>query len=91
MTDRTVVYATSTAQVRTPDGALALIRHGSHWFADDPVVAANPDMFSSDPRYGLSWTGEPPPEMRLPPDVPVEQATAAPGERRQVRKDEQRG
>lgn len=88
-----VVYATATATVTTPDGGQQLIRHGTHWPADDPLVRANPGLFAADARYGLSWTGDPPAAMRYPPgaDVPVEQATANPGERRNVRRVEHRG
>lgn len=56
---------------------------GEHYPADDPVVKAMPDAFSPDPRYGVQWTGPPPPEMA---EAPVEQATAGPGEKRNVRR-----
>jgi hypothetical protein len=55
------------------------IRQGEHWPADDPVVKAMPDAFSPDPRYGVQWSGPPPPELA---EAPVEQATAGPGEKR---------
>jgi hypothetical protein len=73
-----VVYAMSTSQVETPDGGRHTVRAGSHWPDSDPVVKARPDMFSTDGRFGLSFS-TPPPGMDEPP---VEQATAAPGERR---------
>ena len=76
-----VVYAKNAGMVIMPDGARVMVQGGSHWPADDPLVAANPVMFTPDPRYGLNWYGEPPPEMSQPP---VEQATAAPGEKRPV-------
>ncbi len=81
---RQVVYATATVHLPGDDGAQVLVRHGTHWFADDPVVQANPGMFSASPCYGLSWSGPPPEEMSQPPEV--EQATAAPGERRSTRR-----
>ena len=79
-----IVYATYSAYVQTPDGGGAGVGAGTHWPAGDPVVKAAPDgMFSPDPRFGLNWYGDPPPEMAEPP---VEQATAAPGEKRAVRR-----
>jgi hypothetical protein len=78
-----VVFATETASLTSPDGSSVLVRKGTHWSADDPLVRAYPGVFAADPRYGLSWTGPPPPEMSEPP---VEQATAAPGEKRNVRR-----
>jgi hypothetical protein len=78
-----VVYAVESGSLITPDGGTVSVRKGTHWSAADPVVQAHPDWFSADARYGLSWSGEPPAEMR---DAPVEQATAAPGEKRNVRR-----
>lgn len=80
-----VVYATYSALVETPDGGRHMVHGGQHWAADDPVVRAAPDgLFSPDARYGVSYS-VPPPELAEPP---VEQATAAPGERRaRVRRD----
>jgi len=68
-----VVYATTTAPVELPSG--------THWPADDPVVKAHPDWFSRDPRFGMVYSVEP-----TGYDAPVEQATAAPGERRNIRR-----
>lgn len=80
-----IVYATTTAYVS--DGMT--IHKGQHWSADDPVVRANPDLFSPDPRYGLTFSpGAAPREMAYAPgeEIPVEQATAGPGEKRTVRR-----
>lgn len=52
-----VVYATSTFAWSS-----WMVRQGSHWPADDPVVLANPGSFSDDPRIGLSYSVEPPEE-----------------------------
>jgi hypothetical protein len=80
-----VVYATTTTQVMTPDGGRHMVMGGQHWPATDPVVkAAPPGLFSTDPRYGMAFSA-PPPEMAQPPGE-VEAATAAPGERRNVRR-----
>jgi hypothetical protein len=77
-----VVYAKYSTQVVTPDGSPHFVQGGQHWPADDPVVRAAQDVFTPDPRYGMSYS-VPPPEMAEPP---VEQATAAPGEKRTVRR-----
>lgn len=71
-----VVYATATQHVGS-----GLVRKGTHWPADDPIVKAHPDLFSTDPRYGLSYSEQPEGW-----DAPVEQATKAPGEKRQTRR-----
>lgn len=77
-----VVYATRTASV-----GQGVVRKGSHWPADDPIVRAHPDMFSADPRYGLNFSTAPDGWD----DPPVETATAAPGEKRQTRRGTVRG
>lgn len=72
-----VVYAKSNVMV---DGRL--IRAGSHWPADDPLVLGHPDLFSGDPSHGLNFTVVP----QSRPEPPVEGATRAPGERRTTRR-----
>ena len=76
------VYAMTTAQVELSGGGQATVNKGEHWPANDPLVLANRGLFSSDPRYGMRYTQEPAGYA----DPPVEQATAAPGERRNVRR-----
>lgn len=44
------------------------VQGGSHWLADDPLVKAHPDLFTADCRYGLTWSGEPPECLSVPPD-----------------------
>jgi len=73
-----VVYAKYGGQVQTPDGGRWNVQGGQHWPTDDPVVLAAPGMFTTDARYGVSFSA-PPAEMAEPP---VEQATAGPGEKR---------
>jgi len=81
-----VVYVkVDSAVVTLPDGTPWTVAKGQHYPADDPVVKANPGMFSPDARYGVNWTGPPPPELAEPP-ADVEQATAGPGEKRNVRR-----
>jgi hypothetical protein len=76
-----VVYATVRARVQLESGISGMVQKGSHWPADDPVVRAHPDWFSTDPRYGMSYSVEPDGW-----DAPVEEATAVPGERRNTRR-----
>lgn len=76
-----IVYATATAVVSLPGGGQTHVTRGTHWPADDPVVLAQPSLFSTDARYGLNFTARP-----AGYDQPVEQATAAPGEKRNVRR-----
>jgi hypothetical protein len=73
-----VVFATATARVNTPDGAGRMVVYGEHWPADDPVVKAQPSLFSVDPRHGLRASVEP----AGMDDPPVESVTARPGEKR---------
>lgn len=75
-----VVYATANVVVTRPSGEGISIHAGQHWPANDPVVRDFPDLFSDDPRIGLRVSAP------LSEDEPVEQATAAPGEKRQTRK-----
>jgi len=76
-----VVYAKDTRVVGTGEGGMGRVQKGSHWPAGDPVVKANPDLFSSDPRWGMNFSVEPEGW-----GAPVEQATAAPGEKRNMRR-----
>lgn len=77
------VYATGTFPVTSEiTGQRLMVRQGSHWPANDPIVRQHPEAFSTDPRYGLQYSQEP----SGWDDPPVETATAAPGERRQVRR-----
>ena len=72
-----IVYATGSFVVGG-----TRVEAGTYWPADDPIVKAQPQGFSSEPSDapGFRCTRVPA-EMR-----PVEQATAAPGERRNVRR-----
>lgn len=76
-----VVFAMGTAPVDLPGGGRVQVRKGSHWPADDPAVRARPELFSDDPRWGMFYTVEPDGY-----DAPIETASAAPGERRNVRR-----
>lgn len=70
------VFAVRTAGVDLPDGRFVRVQRGEPRYATDPVVVAFPEMFSTVP-----------PGLRVTQDwSPVEQATAAPGEKRTVRR-----
>lgn len=77
-----VVYPVADAALTLKTGATFTVRRGQHWPVEDVVVKEHPDQFSADPRYGLAFSS-PPAELS---EAPVEQATAAPGERRSVRR-----
>lgn len=62
------VFAKSAGVVQMPGGYPVTVAGGSHWLADDPVVLHRPDLFTADCRYGLSWSGEPPHCLTIPPD-----------------------
>lgn len=72
-----IVFATSSGSAAAPDGGIVAFREGEPWAADDPFVTAHKDLFSDAPP-GPSF-----PRRTAPA---VEQATAAPGERRNVRR-----
>jgi hypothetical protein len=76
-----IVYATTTASVGDGHGGSLTVGKGTHWPASDPIVQAHPEMFSADARYGLVFTQTPDGF-----DAPIETATAAPGEKRNVRR-----
>jgi hypothetical protein len=81
------VYAVDTRVIPLETGGTVTVRKGTHWAAEDPFVRSHPELFSQDPRYGMEYTQEPAGYG----DPPVEQATAAPGERRNTRRAEPRG
>jgi len=64
-----IVFAKTSAMI---DGFH--IRYGSHWPANDPLVLANPSLFTDDPREGMASTAP------VWETNPVEQVTAGPGE-----------
>jgi hypothetical protein len=79
-----IVYALSNANVPLRSGRTAQVRKGQHWPATDEAVRARPELFTTDPRYGLVYTEAPPGydgELNE-----VEEATANPGEKRSVRR-----
>ncbi len=82
-----VVFAQANGQVPLESGRVAQVRKGQHWPATDQVVRMRPDLFTEDPRYGLLYTEAPPGfDSELNEFRDVEEATAVPGERRNVRR-----
>lgn len=55
-----VVFAKSTEKVLVPSGQVASVHKGQHWPTTDQVVRLRPDLFTTDPRYGLLYTEAPP-------------------------------
>ena len=51
-----------------PEFGERFIPGGSHWPADDPLVLKRPDLFTTDCRYGLLFSGDPPAYMTEPPE-----------------------
>jgi hypothetical protein len=64
------VFAKATASADDL-GYPVSVQGGSCWFADDPLVLARPDLFTTDCRYAIgrdhSWSGDPPAIMAVPP------------------------
>lgn len=71
-----VVYAATDSAVGH-GGVVVHVRIGEVWAADDPLVAARPDLFAPAPTRVRTTTD--PAGVR---SGTVEQATARPGERR---------
>ncbi len=71
------VFALDTCSLREPGSKYPTTIHkGTAWYADSPLVVLYPDMFSTKPTevFPRGWVS------------PVEQATAAPGEKRTTRR-----
>lgn len=75
-----IVYAREGAVV-AHGGHRVMIRPGEPWDGDDALVKAHPDLFVDGPA-SVRTTRDPSGVT----DVPVERATQAPGEKRNVRK-----
>jgi hypothetical protein len=71
-----IVVALRDSMVGNGTRRPVVIRRGEAWDADDPIVLANPSIFSADPAAAR---GTAPREV-------VEQATRAPGEKSRARR-----
>ena len=85
-----VVFARGSAIIGLPNGSQVRVVPGTHWPADDPLVRQRPDLFTRDSRFGMLYTEEKDeynPDL-FPPmdDDEFESASAAPGEKRSVRR-----
>ena len=74
------VFAKTTTSV-TISGYPVPVHGGSHWLADDPLVLAHPDLFTTDCRYGLAYSGEAPECLSVPPDGDEPEPTGLPPRR----------
>lgn len=69
-------YACVNAAV-VVDGIPVSVQIGTVWHIENPVVRRHPNMFSDDARWAMNGRVDPNDDM-------VEQATANPGERRNL-------
>jgi hypothetical protein len=74
---KTVVFAAASTVVGG-SGQRVQLREGDVWWADALEVQRHPDLFSDLPPAHMIRGSR--------PNAPVEQATAAPGERRGIRR-----
>jgi hypothetical protein len=74
-----IVVALTDSMVGNGGRQPVVIRKGEAWDADDPIVKANPSLFSTDPGNARTTA------LR-PAERPVEQATKAPGEKSRARR-----
>ncbi len=73
-----IVYATSTTSITNELGVSFTLHRGEVWNADDPLVKSRPHFFSKTPVVARVSNGQ--------GFENIEQATAAPGERRTVKR-----
>lgn len=72
-----IVVALANSVVSNGTRQPIVIRRGEAWAADDPIVTANPSLFSADPAQARISRGR---------GEVVEQATRAPGEKSRARR-----
>ena len=73
-----IVFATDSTVVGNSTNRVRVVKN-EPWWADDPFVLAHPEMFGPLPDERAI-------RGQRPTDALVEQATAAPGERRTARR-----
>jgi hypothetical protein len=74
-----IVVALQNAMVGNGTRQPVVIRRGEAWDADDPIVTANPSLFSAEPTSARTTV------QRAREQV-VEQSTRAPGEKSRARR-----
>lgn len=79
-----VVWAVSSGSVSTSKGR-ERVTAGEPWDRNDVTVRENPGYFTDGPERARRVGGQTVP-VGPPADGPVEQATAGPGEKREVRR-----
>lgn len=78
------VFAKET--VSTHDlGYPYVVRAGAHYLADDPIVVTRPDLFTQDCRYGLTYSGEAPECLTVPPEYDISSGPMTAGTRAKSR------
>lgn len=88
-----VVFAAANTTVTAPNGGMHTLTKGDPWDADDELVRRFPNLFTSAPprvRTHRGWVNADDQPSRSA-SSPVETATAAPGEVRNVTSKEKRG
>jgi hypothetical protein len=76
-----IVMAIADSMVGNGSRQPVVIRKGEAWDADDPIVKANPSLFTADAGKARSTAQR---EVRR--DRPVESSTHAPGEKSRARR-----
>lgn len=74
-----IVVAVTDSMVGNGTRQPVVVRRGEAWNADDPIVKANPSLFSADAGKARTTV------QRTAAEI-VEQKTKAPGERSRVRR-----
>lgn len=75
-----IVVALTDSMVGNGTRQPVVVRKGEAWDGGDPIVKANPSLFSSDAARARSSV------LRNSKDRPVEQSTKAPGEKSRARR-----
>lgn len=73
-----LVYANATCSITDAGGMIYTLVRGEPWDADDPLVKHRPSFFSKTPVQARTSVNR--------GFVEVEQATAAPGEKRNIKR-----
>ena len=71
-----IKYAQYTTATSAPGGIMIVVEEGDAWDSEAPIVLAHPELFKDTPAKVFHGDG-----LRRDVEV-VEQATAAPGEKR---------
>ena len=75
-----IVVALTDSMVGNGTRQPVVIKRGEAWDADDPIVKANPSLFTADAGKARTTV------QRTAKDRPVESSTRAPGEKSRARR-----